>query len=512
MKIKRFLYFSFLGVPVYLWLVFGIGFIINLLTLKDGHNWGDDFAQYIMYARNILQGRPLPEGILMDLDVLPPAGYSFFLVPIIFFYGIDFWFLKLPGLFFWYGALVGVYRLFFRENEFSARLTVVLLAFSSIFFIYKQNVLTDIPFLFFLIWTLVFWESFLRSGLRSSQLLFLFFLAGTLMIRSVGFILFPAVLVYNFFFAPRKLSLLLLTGTVVSVFLFQFFLTGMSSGDFSLILQDAAKGGFKPAWMDIVNISKAFFVHMIPDRLILTRMWYADTGLFWSFSSFLLWSAVAGFFIYRLCARTLSAAGLVFFFLFVAVFCWGILLPHPYYVFYRYCFPLLPALSFYGFSSLTSLSVLWGRRAAFFLFLLFLALHLIGITYDWSFNDDQILAPDSQELFDWVRARVAPEEAVFFYSPRALSLMTGCKTVSLKNNSTLREKIDKYSPLYLVVMGQVEADPGSANVYFSGKEVNQALYSFDREGISFRLVWKNGSFLVFTLQTDSLPVLTPSGS
>lgn len=512
MRIRQLLCFSFCGVPVYLWLVFLTGFMVNLLTLKDGHNWGDDFAQYIMYARNILDGRPLSEGILMDLDVLPPAGYSLFLVPVIFLFGIDFWFLKLPGLFFWYGALVGVYKLFASGNEFSARLTVILLSFSSIYFVYKQNILTDIPFVFFLIWTLFFWERYLRTGVRSSQFLFMIFLAGTLLVRSVGFILVPAILFYNFFFAPRKFSPILFVGTVISLLLFQVLLTGMSPGDFSSVLEQSARGELKPVWMDIVNISKAFFVHVIPDRLILTKMLYADEGVFWSVLSLVSWSAFAGFFLYRVASKTLSAAGLVFFVLVLAILCWGVLVPHPYYVFYRYCFPILPAMFFYVFSFLADLPTVWGRRLALLIFVVVSGVHLLGIVYDWSFNDDQILAADSQELFDWVRGHVSSEEAVFFYSPRALSLMTGCKTVSLKNNQSLREKIDRYNPSYLVVLGGVADDSVHGQAYFSGREVNHALYLFYRENILLRLVWKNKSFLVFAVQTDPWPLLTPSDS
>jgi hypothetical protein len=149
---------------------------------------------------------------------------------------------------------------------------------------------------------------------------------------------------------------------------------------------------------------------------------------------------------------------------------------------------------------------------ALVLFLAILGIHLLSMVYDRSFNDDQILATDSRELFEWVRGNVTSDEAVFFYSPRALSLMTGCKTVSLKNNQSLREKVARYNPSYLIVLGAVTDDPVHGQMYFSGREVNHALYLFDRENIALRLVWKNGAFLVFAVQTDSLPVLTPSAS
>ena len=32
--------------------------IAQVLTVREGHNWGGDFAQYILHARNIVEGRP----------------------------------------------------------------------------------------------------------------------------------------------------------------------------------------------------------------------------------------------------------------------------------------------------------------------------------------------------------------------------------------------------------------------------------------------------------------------
>ena len=37
-----------------------IGLLLPLfyINVKDSHDWGDDFAQYFIQARNILEGRP----------------------------------------------------------------------------------------------------------------------------------------------------------------------------------------------------------------------------------------------------------------------------------------------------------------------------------------------------------------------------------------------------------------------------------------------------------------------
>lgn len=89
MRIKNKLRCSCLGLPVSLWAILGAAFIMNILTLKDGHNWGDDFAHYLIYARNLLAGQPLMRGIVLDVDSRPPFGYAVF-------FGADF-VLSRPG-------------------------------------------------------------------------------------------------------------------------------------------------------------------------------------------------------------------------------------------------------------------------------------------------------------------------------------------------------------------------------------------------------------------------------
>ena len=43
-----------------------------VLTLRQGHRWGDDFAMYILHARNIAEGRAYSAKV--SNDALPPAA------------------------------------------------------------------------------------------------------------------------------------------------------------------------------------------------------------------------------------------------------------------------------------------------------------------------------------------------------------------------------------------------------------------------------------------------------
>ena len=138
--------------------------IINVITLNDGHNWGDDFAQYILHANNILAHKPYASGISLDLRVTPPPGFPLLIAPAIHFFGVNFKILKLMNIFWWCLAAFAVYGIALRFlGAKEAALISLWFLTSPIFFLFKQNVLTDIPFMSFLlcaIWALVSSEEF----------------------------------------------------------------------------------------------------------------------------------------------------------------------------------------------------------------------------------------------------------------------------------------------------------------------------------------------------------------
>ncbi|HEV2672560.1 MAG TPA: hypothetical protein VGU74_15810, partial [Gemmatimonadales bacterium] len=64
--------------------------VLYLATIRAGHGWGDDFAQYILHARNIAAGVPYTQtGYIYNPDnpeVGPrayPPGFPVLLVPVV---------------------------------------------------------------------------------------------------------------------------------------------------------------------------------------------------------------------------------------------------------------------------------------------------------------------------------------------------------------------------------------------------------------------------------------------
>jgi len=77
--------------------------VVQLLTIRDGQPWGDDFAQYITHARNLVELRPygdigvLPAGAFLGPREYPPV-FPLMLAPVYYFFGPSLPALKVVGI------------------------------------------------------------------------------------------------------------------------------------------------------------------------------------------------------------------------------------------------------------------------------------------------------------------------------------------------------------------------------------------------------------------------------
>src|SRR4026208_114163 len=96
-----------------------VSIVVGSSRLTRGHEWGDDFAAYIMQAKSILNGDMQNSvghnGITIRRSsaqigpVAYPWGYPMILAPVYAAKGISPLALKLPGLFFFVGFLICIY-------------------------------------------------------------------------------------------------------------------------------------------------------------------------------------------------------------------------------------------------------------------------------------------------------------------------------------------------------------------------------------------------------------------
>src|SRR5688500_17203327 len=134
--------------------------VIGSSQLTRGHEWGDDFAGYIMQAKSILNGDMQNfvehNGITIQQSsaqigpVAYPWGYPLILTPIYALKGISPLALKLPGLFFFAGLLICIYLLTKTHlTTTESFLLVSLFAVNPLLINFLDEILSDIPFLFF---------------------------------------------------------------------------------------------------------------------------------------------------------------------------------------------------------------------------------------------------------------------------------------------------------------------------------------------------------------------------
>ncbi len=178
--------------------------LLNGLTLGPGHPAGGDFAQYIIHAKNLLAGLPYHHGILIkpvSFHNYPP-GFPVMLTPLLAWGGLNLVLLKSLNLLFWplaCWALAAIARR--RLGQPTAFYVFLFMLFCPWFFLFKQNILSDVPFACLVtaaLWAFLHWQD---AGPRQGAWLglFLAYAAASLLVRSAGVALVGAVLLVMIF-------------------------------------------------------------------------------------------------------------------------------------------------------------------------------------------------------------------------------------------------------------------------------------------------------------------------
>src|ERR687898_1931314 len=133
-----------------------------LVPIRDGHDWGDDFSMYINHAQNIARGEPYAEtGYIYNPNnpaVGPrtyPPGFPLLLAPVVGLFGLDLRPMKTLIIAFFVGTLLMMVTLF-RSVLPTGYIAVLVLVvgLSPFFWEFKDQILSDTPFLFFVLLSL----------------------------------------------------------------------------------------------------------------------------------------------------------------------------------------------------------------------------------------------------------------------------------------------------------------------------------------------------------------------
>ncbi len=451
---------------------------LNLATIKDGHNWGDDFAQYIINAKNISDGRPMDQGVMLDNPTIYPPGYSYILAVPIKFFGIDLRVLKSLNVLFWFLAVYILYLIL--ESKFGARSAAgaaFFLSVSAFFFIYKQNILSDIAFFFFVCLGLYFFEN--KRGLGP----FLLAASAAFWIRTAGIALFVAACIYQWGIRQdRKRSAVIAAVLMLNIIILLLY-SGYKPGLSIQIWQDPARF-FVSVMANAATPIRSLVMFFLPGYSQLTAFYLKMFDLFVWHGAWIVYGASV-FYVVRGLIR--NELGFIYFFSIVyltLVTVWNGFTSTPY-EFVRFVLPILPGV-------LCLLLFLYKRFGMFrHIFRLFFVVVLVANIYDiWivkDLSDDVITNSQTMEMSHWVRDNLKEDEHYMFFKPRALALLSGrtgtAPWLTQESQETLSQRIKRLGISYIIFP----------------KTTSVIRYS-ELEGLEkIMLVWENSMYLIYRI-------------
>jgi hypothetical protein len=399
-------------------------------TIREGHNWGDDFSMYIHHAKNIVEGVKYDDtGYLRDshLSVIGPKAYPpvfpLLLSPVYRYFGLNLTAMKIEVIFFFLLSLFSLYLLFKDELPLFYILALMLVTgFSPLFWYLKDQVISEFPFMFFVFISLYSINKIYQAGnIRYHENLNALIIAGTIYMsygtRTIGIILLPSLLVYDLV-KRKKPTLLVIKATflvVLGILIQNLYLhtdTDYLStfNNFTWSISEALHSiGNIGRPLDFIpaRMNSAVFIIIIPLIILILTLY----GL------------------YSKMKDKVSCTE-IFLILYVLSLIPWIIVIHGRGL--RYFVPILPLVTFYVLKGFLAFNVI-GSRSKEIAFTISFGLVLAFYVYFYACADYGAIRPGisdtySKEFFDYSKNNIEPGAVFVFKKPRALVLFTGKKT------------------------------------------------------------------------------------
>lgn len=406
----------------FLWLIVLVSGLLCALFIRAGHAWGDDFALYIEQAQAILDGslESLYAANRFAMDHSPkligpylyPNGFPLLLAPVVGLAEFDFVAMKAFCTLFFLLSLPLVFQLVRDRSAdlFPAFFVTILVAVHVDFVEHADNVLSDFPFLFFSLASLLFMT---RASSARDQVLLGFLMFYAYFTRDLGICLIPALIAYQVshperderkrrrvlpylvFVALTGLSLLLLPpgGTNHVGVLLEVTPTTIvrNVGHYAFLIGTIFTLAWIPVVSTVAGMAPIFAGAVLAGRKNLTFLVYTASYLF----VLLLWPAM----------------GL------------------------RFLFPVVPLLAFFWLEGATwMLGKLVGGTRARRLLAAYLALFVVVSVGESARRasagpTNEAYTAEMRAIYSYLEEYTGPETILGFAKPRALRLFTGRNSI-----------------------------------------------------------------------------------
>ena len=408
------------------------------LTLRDGHVWGDDFAQYILHAKNIAEGRSysyLPL-IINPFNYIGPETYPpllpLVLAPFYYLFGLDLTVMKLVLIAVFCAGLIFI-GLVFRDRLPDSRRYALIVLFAMNPWLWEMKDAIQSEYLYILTSMVCLFlmhrhyqqqdgARSLASGLVIGMSIYLAYAT-----REIGIVLLATLLVIEVF---RKHSL----GRYFFVAAGVFALLAVTQQ--SLLLLGHEDIAVAP---EVLALERASGVERMTNvDLLLTNVQYFTRQAlkyleaakdFWSPHHVLglLLAAITGVLALAGFMRQLLSRITVFEIYFTG-YCLALLL-YGGFQGVRYLIPVMPLYLYYVMLGLGVVDMTGVRRLS--QSLLMLIMLCATVVYADSYRgmnisviEGGVSTPESTGLLDYVRASIRPDDLIVFAKPRALALLT----------------------------------------------------------------------------------------
>ena len=417
-----------------------IGIIIASLligagTLRRGHEWGDDFAWYILQAKSFFNGtvdefmkqseftNTQSSAIIGPLAY--PWGYPLILIPVYALKEISPLGMKLPGLFFYAGFLTCFYILTKNRLTRTESLIIVsLFAFNPLLIQFEDQILSDIPFLFFstLALTLMTQEN-KNSWVQNSLIGMVIFL--TTFIRTTGVLLLVAFLIVESFNLQKRIKDRNATKQILLKMFTVCFTFGLMWAFKSLIFPNG-EGSYFSQYTGLSLEKIRVFAY---SYFNVFSTFFGQTNS-WKY----LYYVLVPFFLLGAWARRKQES----FFIYFTVLWMAVHITWPYWQGPRFIFPILPIYIYFTFwgvkTAITRLPAKYqiaGINLHYGLWILVAGIFLFTTSANALTNLQGNRAiggpfdPFSIEMYDYIKEKTPTDSVIVFFKPRVMVLMTG---------------------------------------------------------------------------------------
>ncbi len=456
------------------------------INVKDTHDWGDDFAQYLIQSKNIVENKPQTDnGLIFFVGRAPyaiqayPVGLPLILAPVYAIYGMH-----LSPYMILISVLLVITGLtcfaFFNRNENAiiAFLIAMLFCYNPTILDLKKQILSEIPFTCLLMLS-IYWPLSKYYERKNSWLLSGLLFGFLISIRLIGLIAIAAFILSEINKLTRKkegkspLYLLLTTAITALVFF------GLNSLIFPI---DTTKlFGFYSNALKSNSLHSAINFDYYYDVL---RNFFP----FWSvsISGFWLMTAFTGWLIRFLKFRTIAE---YFFPLYLIL-----IIFYPYSSGgYRLLIPVLPLLIFYFYYFLSWLFYWFGKKhhtitpAVLGLCLLAYIPNVFNTIKNQHTIEDGPQKKEAVEMFDYLKT-ISAEVPVIFSRARAMSLYSGHPSLYPLVTLDFKSTFDDVRKMPIVIVQCT-----NKNSQAHDKKLDDFLNEYKSE---FKELWSNGEFRV----------------